>query len=185
MVTPHGELPIGLTLVGRHHVANALAAAAACFSVNISLETIQKGLQSSAPIHKRLVVQKNHQGTTIIDDTYNANPLSMDAALKVLRHYPGETLFVLGDMGELGVAAEQSHRDLGYRAKELGINALYAVGEFSRFTVEAFGEGGQHFANKQMLVATIKKVLQKPMTVLIKGSRSAKMEEIVAALTEN
>jgi UDP-N-acetylmuramoyl-tripeptide--D-alanyl-D-alanine ligase len=185
MVTPQGELSITLPLVGKHHVANALAAAAACFAVNISLETIQKGLESSEPINKRLVVQKSSHGATIIDDTYNANPLSMYAALEVLTHYAGEKIFVLGDMGELGAVIEESHRDVGYKAKQLGVHRLYAVGQFSRFTAEAFGHDGQYFRNKQDLVVAIKKILNSNMTVLIKGSRSAKMEEVVAALMEN
>jgi UDP-N-acetylmuramoyl-tripeptide--D-alanyl-D-alanine ligase len=181
--TPEGRCPIHLSLIGTHQVPNALAAAAACFSAGISLENIQKGLTHATPIYKRLVIKKGKQGTTIIDDSYNANPLSVSAALEVLAHYPHETLAVLGDMGELGSATEESHRDIGKKAKQLGIHALYTIGKFGHYTAEAFGKGGQHFENKPMLIAAIQSVLKNNMAILVKGSRSAKMEEVVDSLT--
>lgn len=185
LATPNGELPIHLPLVGTHQVANALAAAAACFAIDIPLETIKKGLELLPPINKRWIIQKGLNGATIIDDSYNANPLSMYTALQALTHYPGKWIFVSGDMGELGEKAEESHRQLGHQAKKLGIHQLYALGPLSRFTAEGFGNEAQHFQSKEMLTTAIKKVLNNNITVLIKGSRSAKMEEIAAAITEN
>lgn len=185
LVTPTGELPIHLPLVGAHQVANALAAAAACFAVDISLENIKKGLESLPPISKRWVIKKGLNGATVIDDSYNANPLSMHTALQALSHYPGERICILGDMGELGETAQESHRELGHQAKKLGIDRLYAVGNLSRFVVEAFGDNAQHFPSKSALIAAIKGSLKNNMTILIKGSFSAKMEEIAAALTGN
>lgn len=185
LVTPSGELSIHLPLVGNHQVANALAAAAACFAVDISLENIKKGLESLQSINKRWVIKKGLNGATLIDDSYNANPLSMYAALQALVNYPGESICILGDMGELGETAHESHRELGHQAKKLGVRRLYAVGDLSRFTVEGFGDNAQHFPNKSALIANIKQALENNMTVLIKGSASAKMEEVAAALTEN
>lgn len=185
LVTPNGELSIHLPLVGNHQVANALAAAAACFAVNISLENIKKGLESLPPISKRWVIKKGLNGATLIDDSYNANPLSMYTALQALLHYPGKSVCILGDMGELGETAQEKHRELGQQAKKLGVHRLYAVGDLGRFTVEGFGDNAQHFPNKLALIANIKEALESNMTVLIKGSASAKMEEVTTALTEN
>lgn len=195
LVTPVGNISVHLPLIGQHHVANALAAAAACFAVysqvkfasemNQFLPDVQKGLETLSPLNKRLVAKKAFNGAKILDDSYNANPLSLSAALEVLAHYSGEKILVLGDMGELGVDAQKYHEEAGCQAKKLGINALYAVGEFSRSAVKAFGESGKHFDSKQKLIATVIDNLTQDMVILVKGSRSAKMEEIVAALTEN
>ncbi len=194
LVTKIGEILIRLPLLGKHHVANALAAVATCFAISSQskkpqensefLTNIQIGLESLSPINKRLTLKKALSGAKILDDSYNANPLSLHAALLVLAHCKEEKILVLGDMGELGEQALECHKDVGRKARELGINALYAVGKLSRFAIETFGRNGYHFEDKQKLIAAIRAVLTNDVAVLVKGSRSAKMEEVVAALTE-
>lgn len=184
LVTPQGEALVCLPLVGRHHVSNALAAAAACFAMGVSLMDIKKGLESAVPVPKRLVMHQTIQGAKILDDSYNANPLSLHAGLELLSHYPHKKILILGDMQELGPTAEATHQAAGHQAKALGIDALYGVGVLSRFAVEGFGDGAHHFENKQSLLAAIQGKLTQGTVVLVKGSRGAKMEEIVTALTE-
>lgn len=173
---------IHLPLIGAHHVGNVLAAAAACYAVGIPLENIQKGLTALSPIGKRLVPYETKQGAKILDDSYNANPLSLFTALKVLTHFSQEKILILGDMNELGSQAEESHREAGRQAKALGIHALYAIGKLSRFAAEAFGDHGYHFENKKALIEHIKPILNDERVFLVKGSRGAKMEEIVEVL---
>ncbi len=180
--TPQEKITIQLPLPGRHTVLNAVAAAAAASSVGVTLTAIKAGLESMQPVNGRLVMKQSAAGARIFDDTYNANPFSVQAALQVLSNYSGERVLVLGDMAELGANTEQMHSDIGRLAKELGINRLYAWGKLSRATVQAFGEGGVHFEDKERLSAAVRSVLQPAMTVLVKGSRSAKMEQVVAAL---
>lgn len=190
LVTPQDEVAIHLPFIGKHHVSNALAAVAACLAaysqagITVDLKNIKKGLESLSPINKRLVAKKTANGIKILDDSYNANPLSLRAALEVLAYYSGKKVLVLGDMSELGLKAEEYHKDAAYQAKKLGIDAIYAVGELSRFAVEAFGNNAYHFENKQKLISAIQKNFKENMVILVKGSRSAKMEEVVAALVE-
>jgi UDP-N-acetylmuramoyl-tripeptide--D-alanyl-D-alanine ligase len=180
--TPQGEIAIQLPVLGKHNVLNAIAAAAATNNVGASLTAIKTGLEKMQAVNGRLVVKQGYAGARIFDDTYNANPFSVQAALQVLANYKGERVFVFGDMGELGERAEQYHSEIGRLAKELGIDHLYAWGKLSQATVKAFGKGGYHFADKAKLSEAVKGVLKADMTVLVKGSRSARMEQVVAAL---
>lgn len=182
--TPAGEAKITLPLLGRHNILNALAAAAASFAVGANLEAIRVGLETVQPIAGRLVTLKGLEGARIFDDTYNANPSSVQAALQVLAQYAGDRVMVMGDMGELGSSTEDYHRQIGDKAKKLGINHLYGWGHLTRFAVEAFGAGGRHFATQAELSAAVRAMLHPTMTVLVKGSRSAKMENVVAALVD-
>jgi UDP-N-acetylmuramoyl-tripeptide--D-alanyl-D-alanine ligase len=118
----------------------------------------------------------------VIDDTYNANPASMRAALEVLAQAAGKRIFVLGDMGELGDDAAQFHRDMGSTARTLGIEKLYALGEMSAGAMSEFGTGAQHFANVEALCAALDTELDAHTTVLVKGSRFMKMERVVKCL---
>ncbi len=183
--TLSGAAPIKMSLIGEHNVMNALAAAAVAVAVGVSLADIQRGLESAGTVDKRLVARVGMNGVHLIDDTYNANPVAMEMALKVLSGYQGEKIFVVGDMGELGANAEIYHRELGKKAKQYGIDRLYAVGQLSRATVEGFGEQAQHFVDQPALIAALQKELRPQVNILVKGSRSAKMENVVAALLEN
>lgn len=182
--TPTGELFINLPLVGSHHVMNALAAAAATFQVGIPLSVIKSGLAKVQPVSGRMMLSKTNSGAIVIDDSYNANPSSVAVALELLAHYSGRRILVMGDMGELGESAAQYHQQIGQLAKKLGIDEVYTYGELTAVTASAFG-AGKHYRNQQELILALKPSLQNKDVVLIKGSRFAKMENIVAALKNN
>lgn len=178
--TPVGELQVELQVPGEHNARNALAATAAAIALHIPLHLIAQGLESFGGVAGRLQRKQSPQGATVIDDTYNANPASMLAALEVLAHAPGKRVFVLGDMGELGDDAAQFHRDIGIAARQSGIERLYALGEMSAGAVREFGTGAQHFSSLENLCAALEKQLDAQTTVLVKGSRFMKMERVVS-----
>jgi UDP-N-acetylmuramoyl-tripeptide--D-alanyl-D-alanine ligase len=173
------QAELALKVPGKHNVMNALAAIAVTYSLGLSLQEITSSLSTFENIQGRLTIKQSADGYQVIDDTYNANPLSVTAAIDVLAGIPGDTVLVLGDMAELGDDAEKLHAEIGTEAKLAGINALYATGRLSENTVDAFGENGAYFKNKNELIKTLKKDLTGSETVLIKGSRSAAMEEVV------
>jgi UDP-N-acetylmuramoyl-tripeptide--D-alanyl-D-alanine ligase len=182
--TPKGDIQIQLPILGRHNVINALAAASAAIALNVPLESIAQGLAHMQPAKHRLHVCKGINEATIIDDAYNANPLAVKAALDILAEHPGEKVWVFFDMKELGTLAQEAHQEVGKIAREKGIDKIFAIGELSRLTVQAFGEGAQHFADKTSLINALKPQLHKNMTILIKGSRSGALEEVAKALME-
>ncbi|MGE3920506.1 MAG: UDP-N-acetylmuramoyl-tripeptide--D-alanyl-D-alanine ligase [Gammaproteobacteria bacterium] len=142
------NIRVQLSTIGKHNVPNALAAASMAHAVGIDIEVIQKGLAEMQPVTKRMNLKKSKQGADIIDDTYNAIPNAVHAALEVLANMPGEKIFVFGGMGELGQHVEIEHRLVGEKAQALGINRLYAVGPFSHLTINAFGSHGKLFSSK-------------------------------------
>jgi UDP-N-acetylmuramoyl-tripeptide--D-alanyl-D-alanine ligase len=172
-----------LKVPGKHNVMNALAAIAATSVLDIPLQSIILSLSEFENIKGRLTVLTTESGCRVIDDTYNANPLSVSAAIDVLAGMQGSktdnTILVLGDMAELGSNAERLHAEVGSKAKEAGISALYATGVLSANTVDAFGENGIHFATKDKLIDVLKESLTGSEVVLVKGSRSAAMEKVV------
>lgn len=179
-----GEAEFQLRLLGRHNVANAMAAAAACLAAGATLEQVAAGLAAARPVAGRLQARKGLQGAQIIHDAYNANPGSVAAALAVLAASDGRRILVLGDMGELGADAEAFHRGVGQQAHESGIDAVFATGDLTTLTIEAFGAQGRHFASKEALIAALCSELSSNDVVLVKGSRSMRMEQVVDALTE-
>jgi UDP-N-acetylmuramoyl-tripeptide--D-alanyl-D-alanine ligase len=179
--SPLGSAPVQLNLLGTHNVANALAAAAAAYALGVSLDGIAAGLNNVQPVKGRAVAQITASGLRVIDDTYNANPGSVNAAVDILTSFPGRKVLVLGDIGELGDWAEQGHRDVGAYARDK-VDALYAVGPLMTHAVEAFGEHAHHFATQAELITALASEQEQNTTLLIKGSRSAAMENIVAAL---
>lgn len=182
---PNGKkIMIHLRLPGQHHVMNALAAVAAASQVGIELSSIKSGLEKTQPVPGRVIVSKTKRGATLIDDSYNANPSSVDVALKLLAHYSGQRIFVMGDMGELGQNALAYHRQIGELAKELNIDDVYTCGDLSKETAKAFGAGGKHYSHHQELILALKPRLQDNVTILIKGSRSAQMEKVAAGLMD-
>jgi len=177
-----GVVRVQLNLLGTHNVANALAAAAAAHAFGLTLEGIAQGLNNVQPVKGRTVVQMTGNGVRVIDDSYNANPTSMCAAVDILAGFSGRTVLVLGDIGELGQWAEEGHRQVGAYAKDK-VSALYAVGPNMAHAVAAFGANARHFANQADLIAAVCADEQAAnTTILIKGSRSAAMENVVAAL---
>jgi len=179
--TPAGESHIALQVPGEHNARNALAAATAALALRVPLITIAKGLAAFAGVAGRLQRKAAQRGATLIDDTYNANPASMHAALEVLAQTAGKRIFVLGDMGELGDDAAQFHREIGITARELGIERLLALGALSARAVQAFGPGAEHFAEIEALQRQLTAELDAQTTVLVKGSRFMKMERVVQA----
>lgn len=182
LCTPLGEAPVRLALAGVHNTKNALAAAAACFAVGYALEDIVAGLEAVRPVAGRLQFNRVASGALICDDTYNANPTSLKAAMETLADMPGTRWLVLGDMGELGPDAARLHRESGALARRLGVERLFGFGRLCAGAVEAFGEGGQHFADLDSLVDTLLAGIGRDHCVLVKGSRAMRMERVVQAL---
>jgi UDP-N-acetylmuramoyl-tripeptide--D-alanyl-D-alanine ligase len=195
---------IRLPIVGRHNVANALAAASCCLAVGISLSQIAAGLKNTPVVAGRLAIHQLGSGCRMIDDTYNANVASMKAAIDLLSQYPAPKILVLGDMAELGESGRQYHQQVGEYAKQAGIDKLFSCGVLTQFSQMAFTEDddayrmshqkqldrisdarGQHFNHQKELVKKLKQEAIAGATILIKGSRSAHMENIVQALLEN
>ncbi len=184
VTTPAGDLEIGLALVGRHNLMNALAAIAAAQAAGATLDEIGAGLRTVHPVKGRLCLRAGRQGYRVIDDSYNANPDSVSAAIAVLAQAPGERWLVLGDLAELGAGSRALHRALGEQARDAGIEHLYTVGEMSAEAAAGFGEGGAAFTDQAALIATLRHELPGDATVLVKGSRSAAMERVADALVE-
>ena len=175
-----GQARIQLNLLGEHSVANALAAAAAAYALSVPLVAIKNGLESLLPVKGRAVAQLARNGARVIDDTYNANPASICAAIDILTGFSGRKVLVLGDIGELGAWSEQGHRQVGEYA--IGkVDAFYAVGPQMKHAVQAYGSEGRHFADQAALIDAVR-AESGDSTILIKGSRSAAMENVVVAL---
>ena len=180
--TPHGTATTRIHAPGVHNVRNALGAAAAAVALNIPVDTIAAGLANYAGVKGRLQTKRGLNGSTLIDDTYNANPESVRAAMNVLARTSGRKIFIFGDMGELGHEAPQLHAELGAYARERGIGELVTLGTHSARTSENFGSGARHYDRIEDLVAQTACALGPDVTVLVKGSRFMKMERVVAAL---
>jgi UDP-N-acetylmuramoyl-tripeptide--D-alanyl-D-alanine ligase len=164
-------------------VRNALAAAASAHAAGIAPAAIGAGLAAFRPYNRRLQVKSLPGGATLIDDSYNANPDSVRAAIDVLAGAPGRTLLVFGDMGEVGAQGPQFHDEIGRYAKARGVASLFALGAASVHAVAAFGEGARHFADADTLLASLREVIDARTTVLVKGSRFMQMFRVVEALT--
>lgn len=182
--TPMGKTSIQLPVLGQHNVSNALCAAAAAHALEVPLAAIKKGLEEVSAVNKRLLVKQGHNGSRIIDDTYNANLESVRAALNVLSQYPGKKIFVMGDMGELGDQSIEHHQQLGQLARDLAIDAMYVKGELIRHALGAFGDNAHHYPSYESLIEELRQLLAPDVTVLVKGSRAAAMEHVVAGLIQ-
>jgi len=183
--TPRGDIDVTLPLLGRHNIANALAAAALALSVDAPLSAIQRGLKNLQAVPGRLFPIRLGEHQLLLDDSYNANVGSMTAAAQVLGEMPGYRVMVVGDMAELGEEAEQCHREVGLAAKAAGVDRVLSVGTLSANISESSGVG-EHFATKTALTERLRTLLSehRELTVLIKGSRSAAMEQVVQNLQE-
>jgi UDP-N-acetylmuramoyl-tripeptide--D-alanyl-D-alanine ligase len=180
--TPKGDFTADMQVPGEHNARNALAATAAAIALNLSLENIVAGLEKFGGVAGRLQRKLARHGAVVIDDTYNANPASMHAAIGVLAQTVGHRVLVLGDMGELGDNAAAFHAEIGGAARKSGIEKLYALGELSRQAVREFGSKAQHFECVEDLQSALEKELKAGTTVLVKGSRFMKMERVVKYL---
>ncbi|MEN4832395.1 UDP-N-acetylmuramoyl-tripeptide--D-alanyl-D-alanine ligase [Pantoea vagans] len=185
MNTPRGTAEIVLPLPGRHNIANALAAAALALSVDAPLSAVQQGLKNLQSVPGRLFPVRLSAHQLLLDDSYNANVGSMTAAVQVLSDMPGYQVLVAGDMAELGEETEKCHREIGEAAREAGLDRVLTCGKFSHFISESSGVG-EHFSDKTALTERLRGLLSEhsEITVLIKGSRSAAMEQVVQSLKE-
>ncbi len=175
----HENSLIQLQVPGRHNVSNALAAASATYALGISIADIARGLQQFGGVSGRMSFKKGQNNAVVIDDTYNANLRSSLSAIEVLAQRPGRRIFVFGDMAELGQWSEQHHQEVGAAARDHGIDVLMTIGTKSMLASQAYGESAQHYQTQEALVADLLLQLNKDTTILIKGSRSSKMEKIV------
>jgi len=180
--TPAGAFVVSLRVAGEHNVRNALAACAAAHALAIPTAAMQAALAAFCGVPGRLQRRAGPGASTLIDDTYNANPESMKAALKVLAAERGRRVFVMGDMGELGAQSAAMHAEVGEFARRQGIEALLAVGEESRSAVRAFGAGARHFSDLAALLAAAREEAEGGATLLVKGSRFMQMERVADAL---
>ncbi|MBQ0807148.1 MAG: UDP-N-acetylmuramoyl-tripeptide--D-alanyl-D-alanine ligase [Porticoccus sp.] len=185
LVTPAGEVAVRLPLSGEHNVGNAVAAAACAHAVGAELGMISTGLNKLQPVPGRLTRLQLPSGASVIDDTYNANPGSVKAAINTLVKFRGRHILVLGDMGELGDEEISLHADIGRYAAAQGVESFLAVGPLCASAVQEFGAGGKHFENKEALSVHLKTLLGPDAVVLVKGSRFMAMEDVVQQITKS
>ncbi len=181
--SPLGECAVRLNLGGLHNVRNALSAAAAATAAGATLDDVVAGLAGMQPVDGRLRPVRTLQGARLLDDSYNANPSSMQAGIDVLATLPGEHWFVMGDMGELGEHAQASHVQIGQYARRHGVQRLFATGPLSTLAVESFGAGATWYPDTEALARALEKQLHPQVTLLVKGSRSNRLERVVMHLT--
>jgi len=184
--SPWGAAEVTVPLPGRHQVGNALAAAAVALSAGASLDDVVVGLAAAPGVPGRLQTVTLGDGTVVLDDSYNANPGSVAAAIQTLvaqAHRSGAQAWVaLGDMRELGPGAAVLHAEVGQRARDAGVARLLTVGEMSRHAAHAFGPGGEHFVDQTALIERLKARSDGPVLLLVKGSRGSRMDRVVDAL---
>ncbi len=184
LCTATEALPIHMKLAGEHNVKNALAAAAVCQQFGVNLWQIKQGLERMKPVKGRLQPLRGRYGNIIVDDSYNANPTSLKAALEVLKQCAGESWLVLGAFGELGQESQRLHKEMGELIKTMNIRRLFAIGADAEFAASSFGQGAVLFNSQEQLINTLKSELKGNETILIKGSRAQKMEHVVTALAD-
>lgn len=181
--TQHGSVQVSLRAPGLHNLRNAMAAAACALAAGVELDAVRDGLQAFNPVAGRMQPYALSATCQLIDDTYNANPDSVRAAIDVLASLDQPRILVLGDMAEVGANSDAMHAEVGAYARERGINHLFALGSATRHSVTAFGESGRSFEDVESLVHAL--VQQLPANVLVKGSRSARMERVIHRLKEH
>jgi UDP-N-acetylmuramoyl-tripeptide--D-alanyl-D-alanine ligase len=183
LVSPLGQHKIRLNVGGRHNILNSLAAAAAATAAGATPAHIIAGLGAMQPVSGRLQPGRTQHGARLIDDSYNANPSSMRAGIDVLAGLGGRPWLVMGDMGELGDHARDSHVEIGRYAREHGVQRVFATGPLSMLAVESFGSGATWYPDAESLARAVNEELSADVSLLVKGSRSNRLERVVAKLT--
>jgi UDP-N-acetylmuramoyl-tripeptide--D-alanyl-D-alanine ligase len=181
------DLQFSLHIVGKHTVKNALAAAACALCAGVPASAVSQGLAHFVPVKGRsraIAIQLDGNDITLIDDTYNANPDSVRAAIDVLAELPGPRLLVLGDMGEVGHHGAAFHAEAGRYAQQRGIEHFMAIGTLAQSAVDVFAQG-QHFNSMDALQQAVLASFPRMRSVLVKGSRFMRMEQVIAVLTES
>jgi UDP-N-acetylmuramoyl-tripeptide--D-alanyl-D-alanine ligase len=184
IVTPEGRSTVELQVAGLHNVRNALAAAAATTAAGASLEAVAEGLAGFRAVKGRLQQRGGRNGIALIDDTYNANPDSVRAAIDVLSGAAGARVMVLGDMGELGVQGVEFHAEVGRHARDAGVTRFFTIGQLAQHAAIAFGPGAVHLDSLEALLAALEPMIVPGTTVLVKGSRFMRMERVVERIVE-
>ena len=184
LVAPQGEVEVALPMPGRHNILNALAATAMALAVGASIAQVRAGLEAVQPVAGRLVAHALRSGAVLVDDSYNANPGSLAAAIDTLAGSGGEAWLVLGDMRELGADETALHAQAGERAKAAGIARLFTLGGLSAHAAQAFGDGAREFETHEALADALAAELRPGVRVLVKGSRGSAMDRIVKALLQ-
>lgn len=185
VTTRAGDLSFTLSIAGRHNVRNALAAVACALAAGAPLDAVRQGLQAFRPVKGRsraFSVRVNGRSVAVVDDTYNANPDSVRAAIDVLAELPPPRLLVLGDMGEVGDQGPLFHAEVGAHARELGIQQVFTLGDLSTHVASRFA-GARHFADMETMIAAVLSALPEVGSVVVKGSRFMRMERVVDAIT--
>ncbi|MEO8308843.1 MAG: UDP-N-acetylmuramoyl-tripeptide--D-alanyl-D-alanine ligase [Pseudomonadota bacterium] len=183
LVSPQGSHLVRLNVGGRHNVLNSLAAAAAASAAGATPMNIVAGLAAMQPVSGRLQPGRTQQGARLIDDSYNANPSSMRAGIDVIAGLGGRPWLVMGDMGELGEHARDSHVEIGKYARARGVQRVFATGPLSMLAVESFGSGATWYPDAESLARAVNEELSADVSLLVKGSRSNRLERVVAKLT--
>jgi UDP-N-acetylmuramoyl-tripeptide--D-alanyl-D-alanine ligase len=181
-LTPTGTVPVRLSLAGTHNVKNALATVAVGVAMGCTTQEISAGLAKMRPVKGRLNIKRASRGGCIIDDSYNANPSSVEASLGVLSAAKGERWMVLGNMAELGSATEKEHLAAGLLARESGVTRLFLVGNLAAAAAQTFGPGAEAFDRAEDLVRRLENDVVSGVTLLVKGSRVNRLERVVDAL---
>lgn len=182
---PDGSAPVKLKLLGEHHVHNALAAAACAHAVGVSVKQIAQGLSDTEPEQRRGIKSLGRGGCMVIDDSYNASPRAVRAALKVLMGQPGRHVAVLGDMLEMADQSQQAHFEIGQVAQDFGVDAVYLYGPESRQTAKGYGAQAQHFDDMDDLISALEIECQPDTTILIKASNGMKLDRVVESLVQS
>lgn len=183
LCTPSGQCNVSLHVIGQHNLANALAASCCALAAGASLQNIATGLNKFKAVAGRLNIESGIFGCTLIDDSYNANPGSVCAAIDAVKNIPGHKILVLGDMAELGAEADAAHKMVGEYAQAAGFEGLLSAGTLSRSAAQSFGPNAEAFDSKDTLIKKLIAQVSAETVVLIKGSRSARMEVVAQALT--
>ena len=183
--TPAGDFECTLKLLGKHNVMNALAATTVSIAAGVDVKDIKSGLEAVQAVAGRMQPNRGISGSSIINDTYNANPTSLKAGLGVLADCKGKKILVLGDMGELGEDVEKFHAQAGEMASQANVDQLFTLGEFSRYASNVFGNNASHYEKVDELIEDVKASLSSDTTVLVKGSRAMRMERVVEALVDD
>lgn len=181
--SPIGHVDVQLNYLGKHNVANALAAAAGAIALGASLVDVKLGLERAEPLDGRLITCNGYNDSVVIDDSYNANPESLRVAIDVLSKHNGTKILVLGDMSELGDEALNAHQESGRYAKNKGVDKLLTVGNLSVYAAKAFGVHASSYDNKNLLIEALQPLLNANAIILVKGSRSSSMEDVIKAIT--
>ncbi|NOQ16109.1 MAG: UDP-N-acetylmuramoyl-tripeptide--D-alanyl-D-alanine ligase [Methyloprofundus sp.] len=173
---------INLALAGEHNVKNALAASAACTALGVGIEQIKQGLEQFNAVKGRMQLKVSTEGYQVINDSYNANPASLQVALDAMKETEKEFWLALGEFGELGAASSQLHTEMGLQIKQAGVQRLFAIGDLTKNTVAAFGDKASHYATQEDLISAVEDEINSNVMLLVKGSRSQKMEVVVDSL---